>query len=145
MNRVPSFGPIREVTLSAINGVFTRIRERLEAVEAKVQQSPASEAALAAIEKQVKALQMGAKTTTVVQQQPTTPAPPVAAAATIPEVAADPATPGPGEAWVLRTLLNPAGTLQGFAGGFPLVTAIVTNRFDLSIATTEGTKRVQIA
>lgn len=144
MNRGPSFGPIREVTLSAINGVFTRIRERLEAVEAKLQQAPASAAELAAIDKQVKALQMGAKTTTVVQQ-PTTPAPPVAAGATIPEVAADPATPGPGEAWVLRTLLNPAGTLQGFAGGFPLVLAADQNRFDLSIATTEGTKRVQIA
>lgn len=143
MSRTPSFGTLRDLSLASINSVITRIRERFEAIESRLPKSPASEAALSALEKQVQALQMGAKTTTVVQQRPTSSTTPAAAGFT--EVAVDPAAPVVGDAWVLRSVTNPAGTLQGFAGGFPLVLAADQNRFDLSIATSEGTKRVQIA
>lgn len=142
MSRTPSFGTLRDLSLASINSVITRIRERFEAIESRLPKSPASEAALSALEKQVQALQMGAKTTTVVQQRTPSATP---AAAGFTEVATDPAAPVVGDAWVLRSLVNPAGTLQGFAGGFPLVLAADQNRFDLSIATSEGTKRVQIA
>ncbi len=140
----PGITPLRDLTLVAINGVLTKIRQRLDMLDRKSVQSPVTADQLLALQKQVSALQMGAKTTTVVQQATTAPTPPPATAASIPEVDTDPETPAAGEAWVLRTLVNPAGTLQGFAGGFPLVIAEDQNRFDLSISTTDGTRRVQI-
>lgn len=60
------------------------------------------------------------------------------------ELAADPAQPQAGDAWILRTLENPAGTLQAIPGGFLMITATDQNRFDLSIKTSDGVKRVQM-
>lgn len=62
----------------------------------------------------------------------------------VPEYTQDPAEPGEGMAWVLRTLENPAGTLQAIIGGFLAVTATDDNKFEFSINTSEGPKRVLI-
>lgn len=63
----------------------------------------------------------------------------------MPELSADPASPNPGEAWVRRSMVNDAGTLQAFAGGFPMATQSPDYRYELSFATVdEGTKRVEL-
>ncbi|MBA4285473.1 MAG: hypothetical protein C0434_08080 [Xanthomonadaceae bacterium] len=141
----PGITTIRQLTLVAVNEIFTRIRQRLDSLDRRTVQNPASADQVLALQKQVTALQIGAKTTTVVQQSSPTSTPPTTGTANIPEVTADPTAPTAGDAWVLRSVVHPAGTLQGFAGGFPLALAADQNRFDLSISTSEGTKRVQIA
>lgn len=54
------------------------------------------------------------------------------------ELATDPVAPTPGQTWVLRTLENPAGTLQAFIGGFPAVTETDDNKYELSFRAAEG-------
>lgn len=66
-------------------------------------------------------------------------------AVSVPELATDPTTPTPGDTWVLRTVNNPANTLQGLIGGVPLTTAAADYKYQLSYATAdEGTKRVEL-
>lgn len=57
----------------------------------------------------------------------------------IQELATDPASPTPGQTWVLRTNENPANTLQAFIGGFPATTALDDNKYELSFRTALGT------
>jgi len=63
----------------------------------------------------------------------------------IPELTSDPASPINGQAWVLNTTLNAAGTLQAFIGSFPVVTPTVQSAFQLSFASSQGTKRITMS
>lgn len=65
----PGITPLRDLTLVAINGVLTKIRQRLDMLDRKSVQSPVTADQLLALQKQVSALQSGPKTTTAVVQQ----------------------------------------------------------------------------
>ncbi len=54
------------------------------------------------------------------------------------ELGTDPDSPAPGSAWVLRTLENPAGTLQALVGGLPVVTTEDDNKYEFSYRTQQG-------
>lgn len=56
----------------------------------------------------------------------------------LPELAADPDPPQAGDVWVRRTLENPAGTLQAFVGGVPIVTEQDDNKYEFSFRTEAG-------
>lgn len=56
----------------------------------------------------------------------------------VPEYSSDPISPTAGQAWVLRTLENPVGTLQAFVGGFMVQTATDDNKFEFSFRTSTG-------
>lgn len=57
----------------------------------------------------------------------------------ITELNVDPDPPSVGQAWVLKTLENPQGTLSGFVGGFPVVTQQDDNKYEFSFRTAAGT------
>lgn len=66
-------------------------------------------------------------------------------AVSFPEVGSDPALPIDGAAWILRTLNNDAGTLQGIIGGFPVTTEVADYKYQLSFkSVNEGIKRVEL-
>lgn len=63
----------------------------------------------------------------------------------LPELASDPPTAPQGSAYILRTVENPAGTLQAFVGGMPVVTAADDNKYELSITTSDGIRRLLLS
>lgn len=63
---------------------------------------------------------------------------------TLPEYTTDPASPTAGQSWLLRQVINPAGTVEGFVAGLPVLTLTDQSRFDLSIQTTEGVRRLEL-
>lgn len=62
----------------------------------------------------------------------------------IPELLADPTAAQVGQQWVKRTVLAVAGSLQGFYGEYPVQHLVDVNRFDLSVQTSDGVRRVEL-
>lgn len=62
----------------------------------------------------------------------------------IPELLADPTVAQVGQQWVKRTVLAAAGSLQGFFGAYPVQHLADVNRFDLSVQTSDGVRRVEL-
>lgn len=62
----------------------------------------------------------------------------------LPEYTTDPASPTVGQSWLLREVVNPAGTVEGFVAGLPVLTLTDQSRFDLSVKTTEGIRRLEL-
>lgn len=62
----------------------------------------------------------------------------------IDEVTTDLLNPVQGQIWVLKTVENASGSLQAMLGGFPLTLQNEQSRFELTVNTSDGLRRILI-